>query len=227
MRRLNGILLVLAATVLASGCLPGQSLGMGSNVGISSAAPSREPSSPPTLAPVSAPSPQATLNPPPSVPSPQATLNPPPSAAVALPVRLRIPAVNVDAEFEYVGLTPDGAMGAPANPDRVAWYKLGPRPGQPGNAAISGHVDWEGKIRAFWFLKQLGAGDEVEIVSADGKSYQFQVQWLRWFDASSGDVSEVYRSTGVRELTLITCGGTFDRQSHQYLSRLVVRAAMR
>jgi hypothetical protein len=28
----------------------------------------------------------------------------------------------------------------------------------------------------------------------------------------------------VEELTLITCGGTFDQASHQYLSRLVVRA---
>ncbi len=179
---------------------------------------------------------EATPEPEPSPsPSPEMAPDDPPARSafvadqpsdVALPVRLLIPAVKVDAEFEYVGLTPEGAMDSPKDPDRVAWFSSGPRPGEPGNAAIAGHVDWAGQVRAFWWLRQLNPGDDIEVVAADGKSYHFQVEWSRWFDAATGDVGEVFGSAGVPEVTLITCGGAFDRQSRQYLSRLVLRAVM-
>ncbi|MHB8991505.1 MAG: class F sortase [Chloroflexota bacterium] len=149
-----------------------------------------------------------------------------PASRVGLPKRLRIPAVQVEAGFEYVGLTPEGAMGAPEDPDRVAWYRAGPRPGQPGNAAIAGHVDWAGKVRAFWWLKQLEVGDIVEVVTEGDESYRFVVRWLRWYDAADAPIEEIFGSSQTPEITLITCGGLFDRRAKQYLSRLVVRAAL-
>src|ERR1035437_8837175 len=47
-----------------------------------------------------------------------------------LPVRLKIPKIKADAIVEYVGLTPEGRMDVPKGPAEVAWYKLGPRPGE-------------------------------------------------------------------------------------------------
>ncbi len=146
---------------------------------------------------------------------------------VALPKRLLIPSLQIDAVVEHVGLTRDGAMGAPSNPDQVAWYRFGPRPGQPGNAAIAGHVDWAGRVRAFWKLKNLGPDDLIVVVAEDGSRYEFAVRWLRWYDAATASVEEVFGSSGDPEITLITCGGQFDRSTRQYLSRLVVRGALR
>ncbi|MDP1709741.1 MAG: class F sortase, partial [Candidatus Komeilibacteria bacterium] len=56
-----------------------------------------------------------------------------------LPLRLKIPEINVDSVVEYVALTPDGAMDIPKNIGDVAWFNLGPRPGESGNAVIAGH----------------------------------------------------------------------------------------
>lgn len=149
-----------------------------------------------------------------------------PAVQVGLPERLRIPSIDVDAEVEHVGLAADGSMGVPEDPDRVAWFQLGPRPGQPGNAAIAGHVDWAGRVRAFWWLSYLDVGDTIEVVTEEGAKYQFAVQWSRWYQAEGAPVEEVFGGSEVPDITLITCGGAFDRQTRQYLSRLVVRAAL-
>jgi len=134
--------------------------------------------------------------------------------------------VGIEASFEYVGLTPDGAMDTPKHPDRVAWYRYGPRPGQPGNAMITGHVDWVGRVRAFYWLNSLGQGDLVEIIDQNDRSYIFVIQWKRMFDVSTAPVQEIFAGSDTPEITLITCGGVFDHRTRQYLSRLVVRAAL-
>ena len=147
--------------------------------------------------------------------------------AVEPPRRLTIPSIGVDAGFEYVGLTADGAMGVPKDPSKAAWYSLGPRPGEPGNAVVAGHVDWGGKTVVFWRLRDLRAGDEVSVTAVDGKKYSFVVTSHRWYDAAAPAVDEVFGQTTDPELTLITCVGDFDRKTRQYLSRLVVRAVLR
>ncbi|MHB1159418.1 MAG: class F sortase [Chloroflexota bacterium] len=147
--------------------------------------------------------------------------------AVELPTQIRIPAIGVDAGFEYVGLAGDGAMDVPKDGTNVAWYRLGPRPGETGNAVIAGHVDWGGKTAVFWELSRLRAGDLVEITAADGRKYEYVVQWQRWYEATQAPVQDVFGQSDAAEVTLITCGGTFDRRARQYLSRLVVRATLR
>ena len=67
----------------------------------------------------------------------------PEQATSGFPVRLRIPSINVDAPVEYVGLTPDGAMDVPKERANVAWFNLGPRPGENGSAVVAGHYGWE------------------------------------------------------------------------------------
>lgn len=148
-------------------------------------------------------------------------------AAVALPKRILIPAIGVDAGFEFVGLAADGSMDVPKDPNQVAWYRLGPRPGERGNAILAGHVDWDGRMAVFWGLKDLQAGDLIEVVAADDKKYEFVVQWKKWYGADTAPVEDVFRQAEIGEITLITCGGEFDRKRRQYLSRLVVRGVLR
>ncbi len=61
-------------------------------------------------------------------------------ARSGLPVRLKIPKLNVDAGIQYMGLTPDGVMEIPNNIFDVGWFTGSPRPGEKGNAVITGHV---------------------------------------------------------------------------------------
>jgi hypothetical protein len=55
-------------------------------------------------------------------------------------VRLTIPKLGIAPYVEPVGLV-QGAMDVPSNIWDVAWLKIGPRPGDVGNAVIDGHLD--------------------------------------------------------------------------------------
>ena len=191
--------------------------------------------SPAGTSPLIAPSPSPTPTPVPEEVNPalaklRSKIEPPPKPrepAVELPRRLKIPAVGIDAGVEFVGLTADGTMDAPKDSSKVAWYRLGPKPGERGNAVLAGHVDWGGKTAVFWRLNELKPGDLVEVTAVDDRKYQFVVQSQQWFDADGAPVEDVFGQADSPQLTLITCGGVFDRKTRQYLSRLVVRAVLR
>lgn len=115
-------------------------------------------------------------------------------------------------------------MEAPTFPDTVGWYAPGAALGVPGNAILAGHVDWGGRLRTFGLLKQLEPGDRVHLSDALGRWLTYQVVWNRTVDAEGAPVDEIFAQGPNEELTLVTCGGTFDAATRQYLSRVVVRA---
>ena len=72
-----------------------------------------------------------------------------------LPQTLHIPKINVAAAIEQVGLDTQGRMDVPEDADNVAWYKLGYKPGQKGNAVLAGHYDKEtGEPAVFWDISK-------------------------------------------------------------------------
>jgi len=133
----------------------------------------------------------------------------------------------VAATVVPLGLEEDGAMAAPADPDTVGWFELGAGVGAPGNVLLDGHVDWGGRLRVFGRLHQLATGDVIRITEGGGAVLRYSVAWTRFFDdAESAPLEEIYRLTQeAEELTLITCGGTFDETISMYRGRWIVRAA--
>src|SRR6266568_3024736 len=87
---------------------------------------------------------------------------------VVEPVRLRIPALQVDTALEGLARQPDGTIAVPDNPNVAGWYDEGPRPGQPGPAVIVGHVDSVNGPAVFFRLDQLSPGAAVYVDRADG-----------------------------------------------------------
>ena len=85
-------------------------------------------------------------------------------------------------------------------------------------------MDWGGRLRVFGFLRQLEPGDEVLVSNAGGSQLAYRVVWSNLVDAENAPLDEIFDQGPSDELTLITCGGTFDRVTHQYLGRLIVRA---
>jgi LPXTG-site transpeptidase (sortase) family protein len=150
--------------------------------------------------------------------------NPAPKELLAgrLPIRLKIPDLNVDAAIEYVGLTADGAMDTPKAPENVAWYNLGPRPGQTGSAVLAGHLNWkDGKDAVFSNLNKLRPGDKLEVLDDQGKSIVFMVRESRLYK-SDAYVPEVFTSENGTHLNLITCTGVWNKSKQSYTERLVV-----
>lgn len=140
-----------------------------------------------------------------------------------LPLRLKIPKINVDVAIEYVGLTPNGAMDIPKSPDGVAWFELGQRPGENGSAVIAGHYGWkDGKVAAFDNLDQLRKGDKLYIEDDEGVIISFIVRESKKYD-SNADASDVFNSNDEKShLNLITCEGVWNKDSKSYSQRLVV-----
>lgn len=146
------------------------------------------------------------------------------SSEEAAPVTVKIPVLGVEAPVVPVGEDPDGAMSAPEDPDTVAWWSLGPGTGVVGNIVLAGHVDWGGRLRVFGLINRLTPGDEIIIIDELGREFHYQVVWSRQVAADGAPIEEIFGSSDVPEVTLITCGGVFDRSTRQYLDRIIVRA---
>ena len=142
-----------------------------------------------------------------------------------LPIRLKIPNINVDATIEYVGLEANGEMDVPKDPAAVGWLQSDNRPGDIGSAVIAGHygVLENGKELVFDNLKKLGKGDKIYVQDEKGATITFVVRENSIYDADA-DASGVFNSNdGKSHLNLITCQ-SWDKVSKNYTKRLVVFA---
>ncbi len=160
-----------------------------------------------------------------------ANLSVTPTPAPWQPMHLRIPVLQVDAPVMSVGRTSSGVMDAPTSKalnssywTSVFWFKLGPAPGQAGNAVIAGHVDRVGGDPAiFWSLGTLRPGDKVFVTSLQGKQLQFVVNRVVRYPTnapSTGVLNAVFGPSTGHHLNLITCSGVWT--GHGYDERLVV-----
>lgn len=142
---------------------------------------------------------------------------------LSLPIRLKIPKINVDAAIEDVGVAPDGTMGVPKGPADAAWYKLGPHPGELGSAVIAGHSGWKNNIRAvFDNLNKLQKGDKIYVIDEKGEVVIFVVREIRKYDLNA-NAEDVFNSNdGKSHLNLITCEGIWNEKEKGRPSRLII-----
>lgn len=139
------------------------------------------------------------------------------------PTRLRIPALGIDAPLEILRLDPTGALEVPRDFARPGWYADGTSPGDIGPAVIAGHVDsWRGPA-IFSRLRELRAGDLVEVARGD-RWIDFRVVATRQYAKTRFPTAEVYGPTPDPELRLITCGGGFDDSRRSYVDNVVTYA---
>lgn len=141
------------------------------------------------------------------------------------PVRLKIPSINVDAAVEDAGLTSDGEIGVPEGPTDVAWFDLGPRPGEKGDSIIVGHFGWKDNIPAvFDDLNKLRKGDKIYIEDNKGAIISFVVRESRTYNPEANASDAFNSSDDKSHLNLITCEGTWNKITKSYSDRLVVFA---
>ncbi len=140
-----------------------------------------------------------------------------------LPVRLEIPIIGVDSFIEDAFITPQGAMEVPSGTVDVAWFALGPHPGQIGSAVIGGHFGIENGVPfVFYNLNKLEAGDKIYIVNDYGNTLTFVVSSTALY-AASADATTVFTSSdGQAHLNLITCEGIWNEVAGEYPDRTVV-----
>ena len=141
---------------------------------------------------------------------------PPDASAVT---RIVIPSINLDTVVKYVPFSGYTWLIGGLKQE-VAWMGDTSWPGLGSNTGLAGHVDLvDGSAGPFWNLKELKAGDQVQVYTQQ-KVYTYRVREQRV--VSDTDMSVIAASNSPM-LTLITCTD-WSTELRTYLQRLVVLA---
>jgi LPXTG-site transpeptidase (sortase) family protein len=144
-------------------------------------------------------------------------------SSLRLPARLIIPAINLNANIQPVGINTKEEMEVPDNLAEVGWFKSGTPIGENGNAVISGHFDGvNGKDAAFHNLHKLNIGDKLYVEDSGGKTITFAVRKKQIYDPGYAD--EIFSPSHESHLNLTTCYGEWDEIKKSYNKRLIVFA---
>ena len=150
----------------------------------------------------------------------------PPSPKPNHQFKLYIPKIEVNAPIISLGKDKNGNMAAPSAPEQVAWYKLGYPPDENGNAVLAGHLDWyTGAPAVFSKLAKLRVGDDIKI-DYQTKTMHFKVTEVNTYSLENFPMQKVFGPADRPILNLITCSGSYDKQSKLYDKRLVVSAKL-
>ena len=148
------------------------------------------------------------------------------SAPVVRPVRLEIPAIGVRASVRPTGVDASGEFDVPPSVDVVGWYRFGPGlTAGGGSVVIAGHVDSATQgAGAFFRLRELSPGDRVTVIGSDGRGRGYRVVAREIEPKATIRLDRYFDTTGPPRLTLMTCGGPFDRATRNYRDNVVVTA---
>ncbi|OKK04091.1 class F sortase [Streptomyces sp. CB02400] len=133
----------------------------------------------------------------------------------AVPDRVVIPGIQVDAPVIPVGLDAEGWVDAPPpqDPNLAGWFTGAVSPGEKGTAVVVGHVDNAQGPAVFYGLGALKKGNRVEVARKDGRTAVFEIYGIEVFAKNDFPGDRVYASKGAAELRVITCGGGFSKQN--------------
>ena len=141
---------------------------------------------------------------------------------------IRIPKIGVMARVLQVGTTSTGALATPTNVFDTAWYKNSAKPGQPGASLIDGHVSSWTTNGVFYDIKNLVAGDNIEIERGDGTKLEYTVNQTIAYPKDAVDMKALQKpiTAGTSGLNLITCGGKYDSSAGEFTQRIAVYATL-
>jgi LPXTG-site transpeptidase (sortase) family protein len=147
-----------------------------------------------------------------------------PEPATGYAVRLAVPSINLDTEVVQGGIVRDqrgNSIWQTLPFVAVHYGDLTSLIGAQGNAVISGHVVTIDEGNVFRNLYEVAIGDQVQVWDQRDREYDYHVVGIKLVPPS--DIS-VMAPTPDQTLTLITCGGTFDRLRREFSARLIVTA---
>lgn len=143
-----------------------------------------------------------------------------------MPRYIRIAKAGVNNRVVKVGVKSDNELRAPNNIFDVGWYENSSKPGQPGAALMDAHVHGPTKPGAFYNLKLLNVGDEIEVERGDGSKLKYKVAATESVPYQQVDMAKMMRpyTNGKQGLNLITCGGAYNKTTKTYEQRTLVYA---
>jgi hypothetical protein len=146
-------------------------------------------------------------------------------SAVAVPDRLEIPAIGVDAPVQPTGVQAGGALAIPPDPSDVGWWAGGGFPGEAAGAVVlAGHIDSAASgPGALFRLQDVRPGQAVTVV-AGGHAYRYRVAALRAYAKNTLPAAAIFGQQVSSRLVIVSCGGPFDAATGHYLDNIVAYA---
>jgi Sortase domain len=148
------------------------------------------------------------------------------AATSSVPIRIRIPAINVDAPLTALAVSHRRHLSAALERNRnlAAWYQNGVVPGAVGPAIIAGYVDnWRGTA-VFHDLDSLHAGDTIDVDRADGTTAEFAADAVDSYDGRRFPEGAVFGHVDRPELRVVAYGAGFDKRQQEHRGTVVVFA---
>ena len=141
---------------------------------------------------------------------------------------LIVPSASLKGAIVRVGHTRTGAMGSPDNPYVIGWLDSSAAPGDTGNTLLAGHRDFEdmdGNVGTgvCWELVNTAEGDQM--IVRDNSSdiyYVYTVTEAVTVNPRDRSSARFLQDADEPMITLITCTGSFNAETHQYSHRFVV-----
>ncbi len=156
------------------------------------------------------------------------------------PTRMSIPALDVDAPIETIGLdrraqpdsTGQAPLGAPVDQRKAGWYAAGPKPGSgTGTVLTNGHTYRDGSaIFQQDFAARVAVGQQIDLVIDNGSTCSYRISSIwREVDAVTDyprlvASEHLYDMEGPERLFLETCGGPWLESAGRFKDINVVLA---
>lgn len=149
----------------------------------------------------------------------------------SVPTSIDIPAINLHAAIISVDLGANDSLGTPplSNAKVAGWYDRGPTPGETGAAILDAHVDsalMKDYRGAFFTLGNAKPGMRIDVTRTDHSTATFTIDEVQVALKTAFPTAQVYAATTYPALRLITCGGAYDKATHEYVGNTIVYAHM-
>jgi sortase (surface protein transpeptidase) len=141
-------------------------------------------------------------------------------------MRVRVPAIGVDASVVSLGLNSDSTLQVPTNATDAGWWSGGSAPGRRGATVIVGHVNWGGNEGVFGRLHEVVPGQVVLVAHRNGVTDRYRVTSTAIYPKTRFPTGLVYGPLPYPGLRLITCTGRFDPSTGHYDDNLIVFARL-
>jgi sortase A len=143
------------------------------------------------------------------------------------PRLINLPTIQTEGFIQNVGVDQNKQIAVPNNIHLAGWFVDSVQPGQTGLSIIDGHVDGRKNDGIFKHLAGLKENDEYTIEMGDGRLKRYRVKTT--VTVATKDAAGILFSQDPKiksQLNLVTCGGSFDRQSRQYDKRIIVSSEL-
>lgn len=146
------------------------------------------------------------------------------AAGGPIPTSVSVERIGVSgATIVEVGVADNGDMEIPGA-DAVGWYRFNPIPGEQGSSVLAAHISFNGRPGVFRYLAGSEIGDVVTVGFDDGTESRFEIVEVSQYNKGDLPKDRVFAKTGEPVLTLITCGGDFNRSIRSYEDNIVAYA---